>query len=106
MPSGSITMIAGVVYAYLAFAVLALLWYSGRFTRRRALVFLAASALLGFLVFAPVFPFMVQEVVLGNLPVLIGLVVFIVLVFLGGRDILRPVLRSGCRPGPRLPDPG
>jgi ferredoxin-type protein NapH len=96
MPSGSITMIAGVVYAYLAFAVLALLWYSRRFTRRRALVFLAASALLGFLVFAPVFPFMVQEVVLGNLPVLIGLVVFIVLVFLAGRIICGQVCAVGA----------
>ena len=96
MPSGSIPMITGVVYAYLAFAVLALLWYSRRFTRRRALVFLAASALLGFLVFAPVFPFMVQEVVLGNLPVLIGLVVFIVLVFLAGRIICGQVCAVGA----------
>lgn len=96
MPSGSIPMITGVVYGYLAFAILALLWYSGRFTRRRALIFLAASALLGFLVFAPVFPLMVQAVVLGNLGALIGLVVFIVLVFLAGRILCGQVCAVGA----------
>ena len=95
---------AGFVYGIIAFAALAWLWYSGRFTRRRALPFLIVSVLLGFLVFAPVFPYQLQMVVLGNaaalgspLPAAIGgLLAFIALALVFGRVICGQVCPAGA----------
>jgi len=100
----SIPKAVGFIYGLLAFAALAWLWYSGRFTRRRALPFLIVSALLGFLVFAPVFPYQLQMVVLGNaaalgspLPMAIGgLLLFIVLALVLGRVICGQVCPAGA----------
>jgi len=100
----SIPKAAGFIYGLLAFAALAWLWYSGRFTRRRALPFLIVSALLGFLVFAPVFPYQLQMVVLGNaaalgspLPAAIGgLLAFIALALVFGRVICGQVCPAGA----------
>jgi len=100
----SIPKAAGFIYGLLAFAALAWLWYSGRFTRRRALPFLIVSALLGFLVFAPVFPYQLQMVVLGNaaalgspLPMAIGgLLAFIALALVFGRVICGQVCPAGA----------
>jgi ferredoxin-type protein NapH len=92
----SIPMIAGIIYGFLAFAILAWLWYSGRFSRRLAMPFLVVSALFGFLVFAPVFPFQLQVIVLGNVAALGGLLAFIVLVFIFGRVICGQVCAAGA----------
>ncbi|OQC71927.1 MAG: quinol dehydrogenase membrane component [Euryarchaeota archaeon ADurb.Bin009] len=100
----SIPKAAGFIYGLLAFAALAWLWYSGRFTRRRALPFLIVSVLLGFLVFAPVFPYQLQMVVLGNaaalgspLPMAIGgLLAFIALALVFGRVICGQVCPAGA----------
>ena len=100
----SIPKAAGFIYGLLAFAALAWLWYSGRFTRRRALPFLIVSVLLGFLVFAPVFPYQLQMVVLGNaaalgspLPAAIGgLLSFIALALVFGRVICGQVCPAGA----------
>ena len=100
----SIPKAAGFIYGLLAFAALAWLWYSGRFTRRRALPFLIVSVLLGFLVFAPVFPYQLQMVVLGNaaalgspLPAAIGgLLAFIALALVFGRVICGQVCPAGA----------
>jgi len=100
----SIPKAVGFIYGLLAFVALAWLWYSGRFTRRRALPFLIVSALLGFLVFAPVFPYQLQMVVLGNaaalgspLPMAIGgLLLFIVLALVFGRIICGQICPAGA----------
>ena len=100
----SIPKAVGFIYGLLAFVILAWLWYSGRFTRRRAMPFLVASALLGFLVFAPVFPYQLQAVVLRNaaalgspLPMAIGgLLAFIVLALVFGRIICGQVCPAGA----------
>ena len=100
----SIPKTVGFIYGILAFVVLAWLWYSGRFTRRRAVPFLVASALFGFLVFAPVFPYQLQVVLLGGgaghgspLPAaLIGLLAFIVLALIFGRVICGQVCPAGA----------
>lgn len=100
----SIPKAVGFIYALLAFAALTWLWYSGRFTRRRALPFLIVSAFLGFLVFAPVFPYQLQMVVLGNaaalgspLPVALGgLLAFIVLALVFGRVVCGQICPAGA----------
>ena len=100
----SIPKVVGFIYGLLAFIALVGLWYSGRFTRRRALPFLVISALLGFLVFAPVFPYQLQMVVLGNaaalgspLPAAIGgLLAFIALALVFGRVICGQVCPAGA----------
>ncbi len=100
----SIPKAAGFVYGILAFAALAWLWYSGRFTRWRAVPFLAASAFFGFLVFAPVFPYQLQTLVLRDaaalgspLPAaLAGLLAFIVLALVFGRIVCGQVCPAGA----------
>ncbi len=104
MPVEAIPKAAGFIYALLAFAALAWLWHSGRFTRRRAVPFLVASALFGFLVFAPVFPHQLQAVVLRNaaalgspfLIVLGGLIAFIVLALIFGRIVCGQICPVGA----------
>ncbi|PKL61084.1 MAG: 4Fe-4S ferredoxin [Methanomicrobiales archaeon HGW-Methanomicrobiales-2] len=94
----------GFIYAILAFAALAWLWYSGRFTRRRAVPFLVVSVLLGYLVFAPVFPYQLQLLVLRDtaalgapLPMtLVGTLAFIVLALVFGRIICGQICPAGA----------
>ena len=100
----SIPKVVGFIYGLLAFIALVGLWYSGRFTRRRALPFLVISALLGFLVFAPVFPYQLQMVALRDtvglgspIPMALGaLLVFIALAFAFGRVICGQVCPAGA----------
>ncbi len=100
----SIPKAAGFIYGLLAFVALAWLWYSGRFTRRRALPFLVVSAALGFLVFAPVFPYQLQMIVLRDtaalgspLPMALGaLLAFIVVALVFGRVICGQVCPVGA----------
>lgn len=100
----SIPNSVGFAYGLLAFAALAWLWRSGRFTRRRALPFLVVSALFGFLVFAPVFPYQLQVLVLRDaaalgapLPAALGgLLAFIVLALVFGRVICGQVCPAGA----------
>ncbi|WP_286681048.1 4Fe-4S binding protein [Methanoculleus sp. DTU007] len=100
----SIPKAVGFIYALLAFTALAWLWYSGRFTRRRAMPFLVVSTLLGFLVFAPVFPYQLQAVVLRDaaalgspLPMAFGgLLVFVALALVVGRIICGQICPVGA----------
>lgn len=97
----SIPPAVGFIYALLAFAALAWLWNSGRFTRRRAVPFLVISVLLGFLVFAPVFPYQLQLLVLRDAAVplpgaLIGMLAFIVLALVFGRIICGQICPAGA----------
>ncbi len=100
----SIPKAAGFIYGLLAFVALIGLWYSGRFTRRRAIPFLIASALFGFLVFAPVFPYQLQLAALGDtaalgapVPMALGmLIIFIGLALVFGRIICGQVCPVGA----------
>lgn len=100
----SIPQPVGFIYGSLAFVTLIGLWYSGRFTRRRAMPFLIASALFGFLVFAPVFPYQLQLVVIRDtvtlgspVPMALGaLLTFVVLALIVGRIICGQVCPAGA----------
>ncbi|QSZ66916.1 4Fe-4S binding protein [Methanofollis aquaemaris] len=89
----AIPRIVGFVYAIVLAPALILLWRSGRITRRRALPLLAVSAVLGFLIFAPMAPYQLQLLVAGDLAgldapvalVLGGLAFFVVVALVGGR---------------------
>ncbi|NLZ29434.1 MAG: 4Fe-4S binding protein [Methanomicrobiales archaeon] len=100
----SIPKAVGFIYGSLAFVALIWLWYSGRFTRRRAIPFLVVSAFLGFLVFAPVYPYQLQMVVLRDtvalgspVPMALGaLLVFVALALIFGRIICGQVCPAGA----------
>ncbi|MDD4255669.1 MAG: 4Fe-4S binding protein [Methanofollis sp.] len=88
-----IPRILGFAYALVLAPALVLLWRGGQITRRRALPLLVVSALLGFLLFAPMAPYQLQLVVLGDTAalgaplavVLGGLAFFFVVSLAGGR---------------------
>jgi ferredoxin-type protein NapH len=96
--------VIGIVYAVLAVVVLTYIWYSGRFSRRRATGFLLISAALGFLIFSPVFPYMLQLLILrdtGALGVLLpaaaaGLLFFIIITLLFGRIVCGQICPVGA----------
>lgn len=100
----SIPRSIGFIYGLLAFVTLIWLWHSGRFTRKRAVPFLAASTVLGFLVFAPIYPYQLQMAVLGDavalgspLPAAFGaLLIFIALALVFGRVICGQVCPVGA----------
>jgi polyferredoxin len=81
------------MYALIVFVVSAFLWYKQKFSQALGLVLLVVTSLLGFLLFAPVFPYQFQLLVLRDVqelggPViaaLIGLSIMVVLTFLFGR---------------------
>jgi len=90
MVFAAIPPVLGFVYALLLAPALVLLWRGGQATRRRALPLLVVSALLGFLVFAPMVPYQVQLAIVGDTatPVallLIGLAFFFAVSLAGGR---------------------
>ncbi|MDY6893782.1 MAG: 4Fe-4S binding protein [Chloroflexota bacterium] len=89
----SIPKVVGMAYAIVATLVIVLLLRSGRFNKRIGYLFLGVSALLGFLVFAPMLPYQFQSVLLGNtaqlgVPIAAAIAVlalFVVLSFVFGR---------------------
>lgn len=89
----SIPSAAGMAYAIIATIIVVILFRKGSFSKRIGYVFLSISTLFGFLVFAPMLPYQLQAVVLGNtkqlgapLPIaIIFLVLFIALSFAFGR---------------------
>ncbi|HUU75469.1 MAG TPA: 4Fe-4S binding protein [Methanoregulaceae archaeon] len=86
MVVGFIPKAAGFGYAIIVFFLLAYLWYSGRITRRGAVIFLIISTALGFLIFAPVAPWQFQLLVLGDVKGLgigVQIAAFGLLFFLG-----------------------
>ena len=89
----NVPRIVGMIYAVVAFVVLAYLFKTDRFTRRIGYVFLAISAAMGFLVFTPMLPYQFQVLLLGDIDalgaplagVLVGLSGILMLTLLFGR---------------------
>ncbi len=84
----------GMIYAIIAFFILIYLFNRDKFNRKIGYLFLITSTLMGFLVFAPMFPNQLQVLLLlGNVKqlgapipiVILGLVLFVILTFVFGR---------------------
>lgn len=88
IPSG-----IGFIYGLIMVGVIAWLWYSEHWKQKIGWILLVISALLGFLIFAPVMPYQFEQLVFGNeqdpesplIFSILGLVVSIFLVFIFGR---------------------
>jgi len=89
----NIPKMIGMIYAIIALFILAYLFHKDNFNRKIGYLFLITSTLMGFLVFAPMFPNQLQILLLGNVKQLgaplsiaiLGLVVFVILTFVFGR---------------------
>jgi len=89
----NIPKMVGMIYAIIALFILAYLFHKDKFNRKIGYLFLIISALMGFMVFSPMFPNQLQVLLLGNvkqlgapLPLaILGLVLFIILTFIFGR---------------------
>jgi len=89
----SVPKMVGMVYAIAAVLILTYLFYKDKFNRKIGYLFIIITTIMGFLVFAPMFPNQLQLLVLGNtkqlgapIPIaIIGILLFIVLTFVFGR---------------------
>ena len=89
----NIPKMIGMIYAIIALFILAYLFHKDKFNRKIGYLFLITSTLMGFLVFAPMFPNQLQVLLLGNVKqlgapipiVILGLVLFVILTFVFGR---------------------
>jgi ferredoxin-type protein NapH len=77
----------GFIYALIMIFVIAYLWYGKKWQQKIGRVLLAISALMGFLVFAPVVPYQFQQLVLGNAqepgaPLIVGVAGLLVILLL------------------------
>jgi len=63
---GNIPKIVGMIYAIIALFILVCLFYKNKVNRNIGSLFLIISVLMGFLVFAPMFPNQLQVLLLGN----------------------------------------
>lgn len=89
----NIPKVIGMIYAVVALLVLAYMFNKDKFNRKIGYIFLVISTLIGFLIFAPMFPYQFQLLVLRDtdklgapIPiVLVGFLLFIVLTFVFGR---------------------
>jgi len=89
----TIPKVIGFIYGLVMIFVIAYLWYSGRWNQKIGWLILIVSALLGFLVFAPVAPYQFQQLVLRDVQGLggplivgaVGLAIVLILTFIFGR---------------------
>ena len=89
----NIPKMVGIIYAVIALLFLIYLFYIDRFSKKISYFFLTLSTVMGFLIFAPMFPVQLQLILLGETvmvgaPIgiaLLGLVLFVVLTLLFGR---------------------
>ena len=83
----------GFIYALVMMLVMAYLWHSERWRNKNGWVFLVISTALGFLIFTPVIPYQIQQLVLRDeqglgaplIVGLIGLLIILILTFVFGR---------------------
>lgn len=81
------------IYAILAVIVIGILFYRNKFNRKIGYIFLVLSALFGFLLFAPMLPMQLQELLSGSAAaagtpirkIIIGLGIFIIFTLIAGR---------------------
>lgn len=89
----NIPKMVGMIYAIIALFILAYLFHKDKFSRKIRYLFLILSTLMGFLVFAPMFPIQLQLILLGEVGLLgaplgialVALVLFILFTILFGR---------------------
>ncbi len=85
----AIPKMTGMIYAIIGFFILVVLFYKNRFNRKIGYLFIVTSTIVGFLVFAPMFPNQFQLLILGkvweNQVAVVGFLLFIVLTFVFGR---------------------
>jgi len=89
----NIPKMVGMIYAIIALFIIVYLFHKDKFNRKIGYLFFTISTLMGFLVFAPMFPNQLQILLLGNVkqlgaPIQIAilvLVLFIILTFVFGR---------------------
>ncbi len=89
----NVPKMVGMIYAIAAFLILIYLFYKDKFNKKIGYLLLIISTIMGFLVFAPMFPNQFQMLVLGETgqlgaPIqiaIIGLLLFIVLTLMFGR---------------------
>ena len=89
----NIPRIVGMIYAVIAMFILTYLFHKDKFNKKIGFVFLVISSIVGFLIFAPMFPHQFQLLVLRNtaklgapIPiVLVGFSLFIILTVIFGR---------------------
>lgn len=62
----TIPKVVGFIYALIMIFVIAYLWYGKKWQQKTGWLLLGISALMGFLVFAPVAPYQFQQIALGN----------------------------------------
>ena len=87
MVISQIPKMVGFVYALVMIIVIAYLWYSGRWRQKIGWLLLVISAVLGFLIFSPVAPYQLQQLVLRDVqglgaPLIVGVTGFSIVIFL------------------------
>ena len=89
----TIPKMVGFIYALIMIFVIAYLWFAKKWNQKIGWLILVVSALMGFLVFAPVAPYQFQQIALGNaqepgaslIAGVAGLLVILILSLLLGR---------------------
>ena len=88
----AIPKVTGMIYAIAGFFILVYLFHKNKFNKKIGHLFITTSTIMGFLVFAPMFPNQFQLLILGNIGhgaqsqiAIIGFLLFIVLTFVFGR---------------------
>jgi len=67
MIAENIPKMVGMIYAIVALFILVYLFHRDKFNRKIRYLFLIISTMIGFLVFAPMFPHQFQVLALGNI---------------------------------------
>jgi len=104
MVLSSVPQFFGLIYALIAIPLIFYLYKKGLFRPAVQIVLLVLSTLLGFLIFAPIFPYQFQQVLFGEIRklgmplevILFFLILFIVLTVIGGRAYCSAVCPIGA----------
>ncbi len=77
--------IIGIIFAIISIGILAYLFKTGKFSRKTGYIFMVLAMILGFLIFSPMFPVQIQELILGEsngVPFMMPLILFSIIVLL------------------------
>ena len=88
----AVPKMTGMIYAIVSFFILVYLFYKDKFNKKVGYLFITISTIMGFLVFAPMFPNQFQLLILGKIGhgiqsqiAIVGFLLFIILTFVFGR---------------------